>query len=225
MNIRDVMQRERSALLGESLIKAGPAGTTVMPYSAVTEPDTLIRTPTWVRAMHPVTITSLPGRDRSMAFVQECASLQYKFLWIHAENDAYRDDYKTFLKDVHRVTETLPGNLHADHLYNRERARALQTPWIRLVLVDGPVNSSHGAGTEKSRTNNGVGTPGRDHTMDDLLLMKLCGVKGPKQGQPLTAEMMAHVHDVARLYGMSVTEVQRSIGNLMEVSAFPRGGR
>ena len=61
--------------------------------------------------------------------------------------------------------------------------------------------------------------------MDDLLLMKLCGVKGPRQGQPLTAEMMGHVHDVARLYGMSVAEVQRSIGNLMEVSAFPRGGR
>ena len=148
MNILDVMQRERSALLGESLIKAGPAGTTVMPYSAVTQPDVLVRTPTWLRAMHPVTLTALPERDRSMAFVQECASLQYKFLWIHAENDAYRDDYKSFLRDVHRVTETLPGNIHADHLYNRERARALQTPWIRLVLVDGPVNSSHGAGTE-----------------------------------------------------------------------------
>lgn len=215
MRISDVMQQERAALLGESLIKGAP-----LPYSAVTDPGVLVRTPTLVRAMHPVTLETLPGRDRAMAFVQVCPSLQYKFLWVHADNDHYREDYIKFLKSVQRVAEQLPKDLHADHLYNRERARKLNTPYIRIVLAPAGVNCSHGAGWEKSRTKSGLGRSGRDHTMDELTLMKLCGVPSPRKAQTLTAEVMAHIHHVAQLYGVTVAEVEGNIQDLMSAAAY-----
>jgi hypothetical protein len=214
------MDRERAALLGESLIKDPILGEAPMPYAAVTEPEVLVQTPMFLRAKHPVTLETLEGRDRNMAFVQVCASLNYKFLWVHTTNDDYREDYITFLRDVHKVKETLPQDLHADHLYNRERAKQLQTPYIRMVLAPKGINTSHGAGYEKSRTRNRLGRVGRDHTMDEITLMKLCGIPSPRKGQPLTSEMMAHVHEVAQLYGMQVSEIQRSIQDLMQVAAF-----
>jgi hypothetical protein len=214
------MQQERSALLGESLIKNPITGDGLLPYAAVTDPDVLVRTPLFLRAMHPVTLESLPERDRSVAFVQECASLKYKFLWVHADNDSYRQDYVHFLREVHKVSEELPKELHADHLYNRQRAKQMETPWIRMVLAPQSINSSHGAGYEKARTRSGLGRAGRDHKMDDIILMKLCGVPSPKKGQPLTAEMVAHIHQIAQLYGMKVSEIEESIKSLMKVAAF-----
>lgn len=169
---------------------------------------------------HPVTLEPLADRPRTSAVIQACPSLKYKFLWVHADNDSYRDDYKIFLKQVHKVSEELPSSVAADHLFNRERARGLQTPWIRLVLASGPINSSHGAGYEKSRTNNGLGTHGRDHKMDEITLMKLCGIPSPRKNQPLTAEMRLHAHKVAELYGISFKEIERNIAELMQVAAF-----
>ena len=38
---------------------------------------------------------------------------------------------------------------------------------------------------------------GRDHKMDEIILMKLCGIPSPRKGQPLSAEMLAHVNRIA----------------------------
>src|SRR5690349_10407684 len=128
MTITDVMNQERAALLGESLIKNPNNGMQLLPYAAVTAVEVLVRTPEFVRSVHPVVIEELEGRDRGMTFVQVCPSLKYKFLWVHADNDRYRSDYRDFLEKVHKVTENLPETIHVDHLYNRERAKRLQTP-------------------------------------------------------------------------------------------------
>jgi hypothetical protein len=219
MNISEVMKQEREALLGESLMTNGK----LLPYAAVTEPDIIVRTPTFLRSKHPVIIEPLAGRDMRMAFVQACPSLRYKFLWVHADNDRYRADYAAFLHAVHNFSGNLPSNIHVDHLYNRERAKVFAAPFIRLVLVKGAINTSHGAGYEKARTF-GVGRAGRDHKMDQITLMKLCGVQSPKKGQPLTAEMKAHIHNMARLHGMGTTEIEQIIQDLMDVAGFqPQG--
>ena len=56
--------------------------------------------------------------------------------------------------------------------------------------------------------------------MDEMILMKLCGFRSPRKGQPLTAEMMLHVQSVAQLYGMKVDEVKTIIQDLIEVADF-----
>jgi hypothetical protein len=224
VTIQDVIREERAGILGESLINDPIWGAAPMPYSAVTEPGVLVRTPSFIRRIHPVTLETLPGRDRGMAFVQSCLSLKYKFLWVHADNNDYREDYITFLREIHKVTETLSKELHADHLYNRERAKQLQTPFIRMMLAPQGINTSHGAGYEKARTRSHLGRVGRDHTLDEISLMKACGISSPRKGQPLTADMVAHVQRIAQLYGMKVDDVEGSIRDLMEVAAFkPKG--
>jgi hypothetical protein len=209
------MNQERAALLGESLVKESGG---LLPYAAVTDPEILVRTPTFLRSVHPVTIADLTGRDRSMAFVEICPSLKYSFLWVYADNNDYRSDYRSFLRNVHQVKEDLPETIHVDHLYNRDRARQFKTPFIRLVLCPAGINISHGAGYEKKRGLSDIGRPGREHKMDEITLMKLCGLRSPRKGQPLTPEMMGHVHSVARLYGLRVEEIIRNINDLMKVA-------
>lgn len=223
MNIREVMQYEGGALLGEWAVSVKILGFGVLPFAAVTEPEVLVRSPIFVRSVHPVSLENLSGRDRNVAFVQTCPSLKYKFLWVHADNDNYRDDYKSFLRGVHRVTEELPRGIAVDHLYNRARAKRLGTPWIRLVLAEGGINSSHGAGWEKQRSRSGVGRSGRDHTMDTLILLKLCGMTSPRKGQPLTADMHAKIHLVAEKYGIAAEEIEKDIEDLMKVASFKPG--
>jgi hypothetical protein len=223
MTLNDVMSQERTALLSESIFKS-PWGTQLLPYAAVTSPEILQRTPEFLRSAHPVVLTELAGRDRRMAFVQICPTLRYKFLWVHADNDDYRTDYKNYLRQHQHVTEAVPRSLHADHLYNRERAKRLGTPFIRLVLCKEAINTSHGAGIEKKRTRNGLGAYGREHKMDDIILLKLCGLPSPRTGQPLTPEMLAHIQAIAPLYGMEPGEIQASIQDLIDVANFIPSG-
>jgi hypothetical protein len=220
VTVEDVIKFERDALLGESLVIIPILGSGLMPYAAVTEPEVLVRSPIFLRSMHPVNLEALPGRDRSAAFVQVCPSLKYKFLWVHADNDKYRDDYKSFLRIFHKVTEELPRQIAVDHLYNRDRAKSLGTPFIRTVLARESINSSHGAGYEKSRSRNGLGAFGRDHKLDTITLMKLCGMRSPRKGQPVSAEMRAHILQVAEIYGMKVKDLEEEIMDLMKVAAF-----
>lgn len=220
MTINDVMKQERDALLGESVVSEKLFVGGWLPYAAVTDPEILVRTPGFLRSKHPVTIEGLPGRDRSMAFVEVCPSLRHTFLWVHADNDDYRSDYRNFLRTIHQVREDLPETIHVDHLYNRDRAKQFQTPFIRLVLCTQRINSSHGAGYEKRRGARGLGRLGRDHTMDEITLMKLCGVSSPKKGKPLTPEIMSHIQTVAGLHGMRIEEITSIIKDLMDVADF-----
>lgn len=217
MTIKNVMQAEFAALMAETASRDAGG---VLPYAAVTNPDVLVSTPFWLRRRYPIRIESLPGKDRhDMSFVQVCPRLNYKFLWVHAGNHGYRDDYRTFLREIHKVTENLPSSVHVDHLYNRQRARQFETPWIRLVLTPQPVNSSHGAGYEKGRTRSGIGRPGRDHPMDLVTLLKAYGMPSPRKGLPLSPDMLIYIQKIAPLISMSVTEIVEVIGNLMEVAS------
>jgi hypothetical protein len=220
MTLDDVMAAERDGLLAELLFPVF-GWIQVPPYVAVPDFDVLERTPTDLRTQHPIRIEELPGEQPGQAFVQVCPTLKYKFLWAHVDNDDYRSDYIEFLRQHHAMTlESLPSVLHVDHLYNRKRARAMELKFIRMILLPVGINTSHGAGYEKSRTKGRVGTPTNQRGIDEIVLMKLCGVPSPRKNMPLTPEMLAHVQRIAAMFGTSTTKVEQSIRTLMDLAAF-----
>ncbi len=224
MTLGDVMAREREALMTEYLFEQGLARVQVPPYAAVPDFDVLVRTPTTLRTRHPVRVDELPGAKRGRAFVQICPSLNYRFLWVHADNDEYRADYVTFLQNHYGMSiQALPEAYHVDHLYNRARARQLALPYIRLVLLPREVNTSHGAGYEKSRTRGGLGTPGNQRGIDEISLMKLWGVASPRKGMPLSPDIVAHARRMSMLFGIPPAEIERNIRELMDVAGFRPG--
>jgi len=179
-----------------------------------------VRSPSFLRSIHPVTLEDLPGKARDEAFVQVCPSLNYKFLWVHASNSGYRNDYKNFLKSFHHVQEELPDTLVVDHVYNWRRALKRGSPFVRTVLAHYSINSSHGGGYEASRTKSRIGRFGRDHTMDTVVLLKICGIPSPRKGQPLTSEMRSHIQGVARKFGLNIEQMEQEIKDLMDVASF-----
>lgn len=223
MTFVDVMNAEREALLAEYCFTDSLSRAHIPPYSAVSDPDTLVRTPSALRARHPVQLEDLPGRQSGYAFVQTCPSLRYKFLWAHVDNDNYRADYLTFAQKHHGVSAPqIPDTLHVDHLFNRERARALQLSYIRMVLAPVGINTSHGAGYEKSRTSSGIGRIGRDRQIDEIMLMKLQGVSSPRKGKPLSAQMQQHMQRMSSQFGLPVAEIERNVRELMQVASAHR---
>jgi hypothetical protein len=162
------------------------------------------------------------NRDQPQkAFVQICEGLKYKFLWAHVDNDNYRGDYLNFLRKFHGVpVPDLPGNLHVDHLYNRARARKMQLSFIRMILLTGQINMSHGAGYEKQRTAGGIGTPGNQRGIDEIVLMKLWGISSPRKDVPLTPRMQAYLDRMSALFGIPRAELERNIQELMDVASF-----
>ena len=221
MTFTDVMNSEREAILAEYAFTDSLFRTQIPPYSAVPIFDILLRTPSVLRARHPVQVDELPGKRSGYAFVQTCPTLNYKFLWAHVDNDNYRNDYFTFAQKHHNVSGSeLPENLHVDHLFNRERARAMQLTYIRMVLAPQDVNTSHGAGYEKSRTQGAIGRVGRERQIDEVMLMKLLGVPSPRKGKPLSGQMQHHVGRIAAQFGLPASEIERNIRELMEVANF-----
>ncbi len=112
------------------------------------------------------------------------------FLWVHVENDTYRQDYLSFPRSRHGLTlSDVPKDLHVDHLFNRERARSMGLADIRTSLVAGGINTSHGASYERSSTCGAVGSATRPRGIDEILLLKLWVVASPRQKAPLTPAM------------------------------------
>lgn len=215
MDLAAIMVMERDTLLGEYALGNVP------PYAAVSELDDVVRTPSVLRIQHPCWFARLDGAAPDRAMVQHCPSLAFRFLWCHVDDDAYRAHYLAFANAEHGAGLTdLPQTLHVDHLFNRERARALDLAWIRMVLLPRGVNTSHGAGYEKSRTNGLIGRAGRARGVDEVNLMKLCGVRTPRKGMPLPAEAFVHASRMAEIFGLSAEEIARNIEDLMEVAAF-----
>lgn len=215
MDLTTIMATEREALLGEYALGNVP------PYAAVSELDDVIRTPSVLRIPHPCWFVALAGSAPDQAKVQHCPSLGYRFLWCHVADDDYRAHYLAFANAEYGAgLAALPQALHVDHLFNRERARALDLRWIRMVLLPRGVNTSHGAGYEKSRTNGLIGRAGRARGVDEVNLMKLCGIRTPRKGMPLPAEVHAHASRMADIFGLSVEDIIRNIEDLMEVAAF-----
>ncbi|MCW3477421.1 hypothetical protein [Limobrevibacterium gyesilva] len=222
----DVMAQERAALLGEYLYPNGVmGGVQVPPYCAIPDWHVLRTTPTPLRQRHPIQLIELPGSRPGHAVVQLCPSLDYAFLWAHVDNDNYRSDYVRFLGAHHNLTLTsLPRTYHVDHLFNRARARSMALPWVRMVLLPSFINVSHGGGYEGSRTRGGIGRPGRPRGIDEIVLLKLCGVSSPRQGMPLTPQMRVHLARMAALFHLPAAELERNIAELMQVARFrPQG--
>jgi hypothetical protein len=220
MTLDQVMEAERRALTTEYLLPAGIVGGTVQvpPYTAIPDTSVLIGTPLGLRTRHPIDIKDLPGRDRDQAFIQLCPSLDYKFLWVHAGNENYRQDYLSFLRAFHQVTlEDLPSTYHVDHLFNRARAGNM---FIRMILLPRGVNTSHGGGYEGARTRAGVGRSGRERSLDEINLMKLWGIYSPRKNTPPTPQMLAHMQRVSVIFGIPMAEIERNIRELMAVANF-----
>ena len=219
MTLADVHRREREALLGEYLFGEGfGGGMHIMPYSAVPAIGDLTTTPRFLRAKHPVAIRPFPGADPARGFVQLCPSLDSAFLWLPPADDAYRDHYRAFLAAFHGV-RALTADYDVDHLFNRARAIELGLPFVRMILLGPGENRSHGAGYEAGRTRAGINRGGRQRGIDDVMLMKLCGIRSPRQNQPLSPEMLAHVARIAALFGLPPQEVERNIRELMAIAA------
>jgi hypothetical protein len=200
MTLDEVRAHERDGLMADYVLGKAP------PYSAVPNFQILLRTPLILRNRYPLHLEELRGRQPGSAFVVSCKGLNYKFLWVHVDNNNYHDDYNLFLKDHHGLNLKLPDTLHVDHLYNQKRARSMNLPFIRTVLLSAKENISHGAGYEKSRTQGGIGKKGVEKSIDEITLLKLYGISSPRKGMP-------------------AADIERNIRELMEVASSRRGWR
>jgi len=224
MTFDDIMAMERNALLREYAVPIGFARINVPPYVAVPDFDVLKATPSELRARCPIDVEHLKNGQPGQAFVQICPSLNYRFLWTHVDNNKYRDDYLTYIRDYHYMPVTsLPQGLHVDHLFNRARARSMQLPFVRMALLPASINCSHGAGYERSRTRGGIGTPGNQKGIDEIVLMKLFGIASPGKDAPLRPEIFAHLTQMSVMFGIPVAELERNVRELMDVAAFRPG--
>src|SRR5277367_3419926 len=116
MTLAAIMDHERRALMTEYLFPSGiMGGVQVPPYCAVRDFADLKDTPAPLRDRHPVLIDPLLGKKPGQAIVEECLSLDFRFLWVHVDNDDYRADYVTFLRTRHGLMiNALPSDLHVD---------------------------------------------------------------------------------------------------------------
>ena len=217
MTVSEVQRQERDALLGEYLIPVGILQ--IPPYVAIAAISDLTSTPSSLRAKYPLAIVPFPGSDTAMGFVQHCPSLNYKFLWLRPEDNGYQTKYKSFLEQHHGV-KTIPSGYDVDHLFNRARAIDLGLSYVRMVVLGPGENRSHGAAYEKSRTGGHIGTPGNQRGIDEVMLMKLCGIRSPRKNRPLSSEMLAHIQRIGAMFGIPPLEIERNIRELMAVAAF-----
>jgi hypothetical protein len=204
-----IMESERLALVKEQRLAGMPS------YSAVGDLATICNTPTPLRRQHPVNLEALGDGS----FIQVCPSLGYRSLWTHVTNDGYRDSYARFLATSSAAPIALPSDLHVDHLYNRERARAFGLTYIRMVLLPNSINTSHGAGYEKRRTH-GPGVEQRSRKIDTIMLMKLFGFRSPPVSGRVTPELIGFANLVAPMIGATPNELVTEVMNLLEVSRF-----
>jgi len=206
--------QERNGLCSETRLSG------VLPFVAVNDPAIIARVPTILRSRHPATIRPLSG-SRSGALIQDCPSLGYNSLWVATENDNYQSDYLLFLgSQLPQTLAAIPRGFHVDHLYNRARARQYGLAWIRTTLVPAGVNTSHGAGYEKTITKGEALRERRDmKTMDEITCMKFLGFSSPLKGQSPNQGVEAYVRFAAQAFGLPEAEVRRNILELMEKAA------
>lgn len=196
---------ERTALIRETVACHHP------PLIAVNNLDDVQRQPTPLRLNHPAEVYPLPGAHGA-AFVVSTPTLDSKFLWVATENERYRDDYFQFVRLEYPGTEAEVGGLHVDHLFNRARARAYALRFLRLALLEGAVNRSHGASYEKDLTTNEAGRRRRDlKYMDEIISMKYFGFLPPLRNDPRESEVSAYAAFAASSLGLDANEVRASI--------------
>lgn len=206
-----VMESERRSILAELEANRG-----MPPFSAIGDIATAKNVPTSFRVQHPARLEAL-GEG---SFVISTPTIQSKVLWVRTDNDAYRSSYATYLQRHHSgYPGQIPGKLHVDHLYNRERALAFGLTYIRMGLLPSGPNTSHGASYEKKRTH-GVGTHGRDRKIDTVMMMKAFGYRSPPMGGRKTHDMRAFAKRFSPIFGISEDAILKEVAELVEVANF-----
>jgi hypothetical protein len=215
-SIESVIRSEREGMIAETRLAQCP------PFVAVNNMDVVAHYPTTLRWTHPAKITALKGA-RGSAFVAECASLKSTCLWVATANDDYREDYLEFLRSVHGLKiDSIPGAYDVDHLYNRSRAQVYMLGFIRLALVKGAANRSHGASYEKDLTRNEAARVRKEmKLMDEISMMKYFGYLSPLRSNPRAAEVRAYASFASSQMGLDADEIVKSVQYLRGKASTP----
>lgn len=211
--LSNVHNKERRSLVEEGALDV------ILPYAAVADLETILSTPSTLRRTHPSTLRPLPGAHPQSARIQDCPTLNYRFLWCHVDNSSYRRHYLRFLQHEHGWSgEKIPIDWHVDHIFNRARAKKTQLKWVRMMLLPRSINTSHGAGYEKHRTRSLIlGTPGRSRHVDEVTLAKVCGLQSPQRGKEVSWKLEAYARWIAGKHGLSVPSVIENIQDLLAI--------
>jgi hypothetical protein len=204
-SVTEVIEREHDALAAETRLAQCP------PLVAVNNIEDVAKVPTILRWNHPANVTKLEGA-KGDAFVVDCPSLKSTALWVGTSNDHYRDDYLCYLTTTWGLQiSKVPAEYDVDHLYNRRRARMYQLCFIRVALVAGSANRSHGGAYEKDITTNEAMRVRKDmKLMDEISSMKYFGFLSPLRDNPRESEIDAYAAFAATKLGLNAAEVKEN---------------
>ena len=216
LHVEGVIRREHNALAQETRLAQCP------PLVAVNNMENVARVPSTLRWNHPTDVIALSD-SKGAAFVVNCPSLELTALWVGTENDNYRDDYLLYLQSIHKLDiSKVPSGFDVDHLYNRSRARIYGMRFIRVALVAGPANCSHGASVEKDLTTNEALRERRDmKSMDELTCMKYFGFLSPLRDDPRESEIGAYANFASTKLGLDPKQVRESVLYLRQKASTP----
>jgi hypothetical protein len=216
VDVPGVIQREHDALAAETRLAQCP------PLVAVNNMEDVGRVPTKLRWNHPTSVTALSGA-KGAAFVVDCPSLESTALWVGTDNDDYRNAYLEYLRGIyHLQLAKIPAVYDVDHLYNRSRARGYGLQFIRVALVVGPANRSHGGAYEKDITTNEAMRVRKDmKVMDEISSMKYFGFLSPLRNDPRESEIGAYANFASTKLGLDPSEVRQNILYLREKASTP----
>ena len=215
-DVAGVIRRERDALATETRIAQCP------PIVALNEMDDVARIPRSLRDNHPTTVSALAGA-MGAAFVVDCPSLDSTALWVGTGNDDYRNDYAVYLNSMYKLNlPRVPAEYDVDHLYNRARSQMYGLQFIRVALVAGAVNRSHGASVEKDLTVNEALRVRKDmKVMDEIASMKYFGFLSPTRTNPRANEIEAYANFASTNLGLDPAQVRESVRYLREKASKP----
>jgi hypothetical protein len=216
LDVGAVVQKERDALAAETRIAHCP------PLVAVSDIYEVARVPSQLRWNHSATVKALSGA-KGAAFVVDCSSLDSTSLWCGTENNTYRDDYLRFLNATYQLKiDRIPPSYDVDHLYNRSRAQIYGLRFIRLALVEGRANRSHGAAYEKDVTTNEAMRVRKDmKLMDEISSMKYFGFLSPLRDNPREGEVKAYAAFAASKLGLDPVLVRENVLYLRKKASTP----
>ena len=168
--LSQIWKAEREAVTAEARLGG------CLPLVAAANMEIVSSNPSLLRKEAPLTISQLSDRGEE-AQVVSCPKFNYKTIWVSAEDNNYRSYYLQFLRQCHGLPlERIPRPYDVDHMFNQKRALKYGYRYVRLALVNGPVNQSHGSGYEKmvtrgSRQRRDTSRPyGRDRLYEILWL-------------------------------------------------------
>ena len=191
------------------------------PLVAVNNIDDVSRIPSSLRWNHPTTVTALAGAKG--AIVVDCPTLKSTALWVMTSNDDYRNDYRLYLNSTYDLgLEKVPAEYDVDHLYNRSRARMYGLEFIRVALVVGPANRSHGASVEKDLTRNEALRVRKDmKLMDEIATMKYFGFLSPTRSDIRESEIAAYANFASTRLGLDPEQIRDSVLYLRQKASTP----